>query len=569
MVLRPGIDHTRAAIIRQPGHVLVTGGPGSGKTTVALLKALHRSESLLPEQSILFLSFSRAAVHQVRDRMRELLESTVRKRVEVSTYHLFCLRVLEAHGRLLNGCIPRIITPVEERLLKAEHGDDWPGERARLAQQEGRYCFDLFASSVADLLERSSAIRTLYCSRYPLIILDEFQDTDDDQWRLVQALSRGSEIVCLADPDQRIFEYRGNIDPARLDQLREKLSPVCFDLGQQNHRSPQAGILEFGNAILKNKPLPKSSSVRQVTAPPSSSAWASTVHAAVVWMFRELRRVGIDDPSVAVLARTNAIVERISILLRDEHVYRGRALHPVPHDVVWDAELTAAAGQVIASILEWSGRSPRAGVAQTLEAIADYYRLKHAEKATKISASRATDFAAAATEVRAGRRVRRKAPRMLVEAAAHGTHLQGVPVEDWRAARAILSSVPDLSEIAETSRMLRLFRAGDILAAGLQDIWVRRGNYTGARNWLRRTLDRQRLLDVERPSRGCVLMNMHKSKGKEFDGVVIVEAPYFPLIASRGGRALQDRRLLRVAITRARHQVILVRPQGADALTKA
>lgn len=557
------LDDVRRSIISGAGHMLVTGGPGSGKTTVALLLARERAERLLPEQSVLFLSFSRAAVQQVRGRMRGTLQAQHRDRVEVATYHLFCLRIIEAHGRLLTGHVPRIITPAEERLLKATAPDTWEEERRRLARDEGRYCFDLFAQASAELLERSTSLRSLYCSSYPLVILDEFQDTGDDQWRMVQALARESEVVCLADPDQMIFEYRDDVDPRRLDQVIGHLAPARFSLGQQNHRSPRAGILELADAILRRRPLPKVDSVRYVRAPPGGAGWESTVHAAIIWLFSELRGLGIQNPSVAILARTNALVSRISALLREERTFQNRPLRPVTHEIVWDAELTAAAGQVVASIMEWSGRVVRDGAARTLDIVAEYFRLKNAERPSKSAASAAVDYAAAAEEVRAGNRVRKKAPRLLATAAEQQAMFTGAPVEDWLTARAVLEPAR-LKEIADASRMLRLFRAGDALAAGLQDMWVRQGDYVGATDWLRRTLERQRLLEAERPVTGAMVMNMHKSKGKEFDGVVLVEAPYHSLMRDRG---LAERRLLRVAVTRARHRVVFVRPRGADPLS--
>ena len=56
----------RQKILDEVGHILVTGGPGSGKTTIAIKKATERIEyGLLPGQSVLFLSFSRAAVARI------------------------------------------------------------------------------------------------------------------------------------------------------------------------------------------------------------------------------------------------------------------------------------------------------------------------------------------------------------------------------------------------------------------------------------------------------------------------------------------------------------------------
>jgi DNA helicase-2/ATP-dependent DNA helicase PcrA len=68
------------------------------------------------------------------------------------------------------------------------------------------------------------------------------------------------------------------------------------------------------------------------------------------------------------------------------------------------------------------------------------------------------------------------------------------------------------------------------------------------------------------------VMNMHKSKGKEFDAVILVEGQYHDRLLDRDWddrRISRQRRLLRVAITRARHTVILVRPQDAVPLVPA
>ena len=64
-----------------------------------------------------------------------------------------------------------------------------------------------------------------------MIIVDEFQDTDNDQWRFIEALAGVTDVFCLADPEQGIFEYRDDVDPRRLEILRERVSLTEFDLG--------------------------------------------------------------------------------------------------------------------------------------------------------------------------------------------------------------------------------------------------------------------------------------------------------------------------------------------------
>src|SRR3546814_4749 len=189
-----------------PYTTLFRSGPGSGKTTIALFKAQGRFATLKPGQEVLFLSFSRAAIRQVLLRCKEILTPSQRRAAVVHTYHAFCMEMLEAHGRLLHGRPVRFLYPGEERLQKSAFDGDWSVERQRQAAEMGLYCFDLFAAGTADLLEGCAALRGLVADRFPMIIVDEFQDTDDNQWRIVRALSAVTDVFCLADPEQRIFD---------------------------------------------------------------------------------------------------------------------------------------------------------------------------------------------------------------------------------------------------------------------------------------------------------------------------------------------------------------------------
>ncbi len=560
----------RKAIIAQDGHLLVLGGPGSGKTTIALLKAKRLCATLAPGQEILFLSFSRAAVRQILDRCKHVLTRKERALLTVKTYHSFCIETLESYGRVLVGKKPRFVFPREESVRKADHDGEWDDEVARLAK-EGTFCFDAVAAGVADLFGKTTLVSDLYAKKFPFVIVDEFQDTDENQWRVVQELAKATTVFCVADAEQRIFEYRKDIDPRRIDKARVALSPAVFDLGSDNHRSPNAGILAYADAVLKNTTLPDTPDVQRSSYYPNN--FAAAVHLEVVRMFALLRKRGIEDPTVAVLSRSNSLVSQISLLLAEEHQVSNGAkritLPPIDHNVVWDAELTIAAASVVASILEWPIRPPAAGVARTLQAAARFHRLKNAQRPSKTAQDAFAKFEKAAKAVGDGKAPAANAARALVQAREKGVPFFGEPTKDWLTARDVLAKTPGLDDIFAEARMMRLFRARDDVGGTLAASWLATGGYAGAQRAVELALDRHVLMSADREPSGCVLMSIHKSKGKEFDGVILVEGAHAsPFFDSREKPPhAASRRLLRVGITRARTQVRLVRPHNAPPLT--
>ncbi len=563
------LDDTRRDILAAGGHLLIEGGPGSGKTTVALLKAARTLTPLEPEQRVVFLSFSRAAVRQILDRVAEHIPRTLRDHLEVRTFHAFFLDLVRSHGPLITGTPSAFLPPDTENTRKADWEGDWDGETENLARR-GIYVFDRLAPAAATLLERSPALRRLYSDRYPLVIVDEFQDTNLDQWRAIQALAEGSTVICLADPDQRIYEgFIRGVDDTRLQQAIDALHPARFSLGSDNHRNAGSGILDYANAILHgySAALPAAIHDLRYRYPDTPE---QLTHRAISLLQAQLPEQLGRFPTIAVLAPSNAFAAAISEHISSERqTSSGRPLLPVDHELVWDPGLSAAAGYVVASILEWPTLARGDAIVGTLRNIADFYRIKLASSQTSTARLAVATTERAITAFAHGRVPRSGTGRAIVGAYDEGLPLTGNPVTDWQRARSRLRGSDQLKEVFGMARLLRLFHATDALAWGLRGIWDGEASYPGAADTVRRILADEVISGRPAEPHPVTLMNIHKSKGKEFDAVIIVEGQYRDKLLDRDWeprRITRQRRLLRVAFTRARHVVVLIRPHDAVAL---
>jgi DNA helicase II / ATP-dependent DNA helicase PcrA len=134
------------------------------------------------------------------------------------------------------------------------NGGNWSVECERLFREEGKVVFDLFAPKTHELLSHSTRLQELFSSCYPLIVVDEAQDTAEDQWQCIRLLSGRTQMMCLADLDQQIYDFRPGVSSDRVTHIMTALQPLRVDLAGQNHRSPDSEIVTFANDILLNTP---------------------------------------------------------------------------------------------------------------------------------------------------------------------------------------------------------------------------------------------------------------------------------------------------------------------------
>ncbi|WP_411076169.1 ATP-dependent helicase [Streptomyces sp. cmx-4-7] len=266
----PRLDATQREVVEHDGGpLLVLAGPGTGKTTTLVEAVAARVEKGADPERLLVLTFSRRAAVELRDRMAARLGG--RRPPQATTFHSYCYALIRAHQdaglfaeplRLLSG--PEQDLAVRELLAgqidlekSGLGGIRWPDELraclttrgfadevravlarsrelglepdalARFADRVGRPDWKAAAGFLAEYLDvldlqgvldytelvhRAVLLAgSVTLPRYDAVYVDEYQDTDPAQVRLLHALAGGgrSTVVAFGDPDQSIYAFRG------------------------------------------------------------------------------------------------------------------------------------------------------------------------------------------------------------------------------------------------------------------------------------------------------------------------------------------------------------------------
>ena len=512
----------RRAILDGNGHMLVVGGPGSGKTTIALLKARRTVlERLRPEQSVLFLSFSNAAIRRILESGGSILTNEIGRQVEIKTYHSFAWDILRSHGYLLSSQRKlAVIGAHDTAVLRAGLEDaDWSQEEGRLFVEDGRATYDQFAPRAADLLERSGVVRKCFSYAHPLILVDEFQDTDEEQWRLIRVLSDDSEIIALGDAEQRIYAWRKGVSETRMQDFADTFDAATFDFQDENNRSPATGIAGYARSLLSPEAhvdLPDDIVFQRI----GSWQFAVGLHFAVIRTLNEtFKRTGRRDFSLAVAARSRRMVRQISDLLGKELTVAGTTRPPVHHDVMFDQNQIALAARVVAFLMASPAVPQNERLASALERVGAVFR--SSGKKTGIQTS--NRLLGWAGKCRNDKVPNTKCVRALTTAfeAVDAVGLVGSPTEDWRAVRRALerSDAVELKRTGEHARYLRLLRRGSAIEERLAELWREKGTYEGAETELDEAILQDQLIDNHREASRISVMTMHQLKGREYDSV--------------------------------------------------
>jgi DNA helicase-2/ATP-dependent DNA helicase PcrA len=558
----------RRRLLATGGHILVRGGAGSGKTTISLAKASAdlTADGLGPDGKALFLSFARATVARVAEQAVGALPREHVRRIEVSTYHGFAWSVLKSHAYLL--CAQQgvsLLLPAQARgRLAGLDGAERLARQRRLFEEEGLIAFDLFPTLLTELFTRLPLLAQAYGIAYPLIIVDEFQDTNTDEWAMIEQLGQHSRIIALGDPKQRIYDFKG-ADPKRFDEFIGAFKPTEFDFKGENRRSTGTQITDFADHLLTGAFEADNYAGVTVTRYPDTRFRGMSLNPlkrAILAAAARLRRGG-DDWSLAVLVPANALAASVfEYMEKAEH-----RLPSYPVEILVSAEGPMLAANLIALLLEPPDPSDSLG-ALVLDALAAF-ELGRSEIATQGAMINANLYRSLAARARAEgdaslrRLVVGRGVETLIQQAA-GLALSGDPLTDWLTVRRLLDENPraEIKAVGKEARHMRLLPRGAQIESRLAEAWRSHGCYRNARTLLAAAVVEDQFTATTRPHRGVTVMTIHKAKGKEFDEVIVFEGMYQRYLQRQDVEGQRSARFnLHVAATRARRAVTLMTPQ--------
>ena len=345
----------REAVFTTEGPLLVLAGAGSGKTRALT----HRVAYLIEEKgvkpwNILAITFTNKAAGEMRERVNQLVDFGADS-VWVSTFHSLCVRILrrfienlgyttdfsiydsddtktlmkqifkdlEVNQKVLKergvlGVISsaknEMISP-EEFLLSAKADGDSRLQRIgelymeyqkRLKKNNALDFDDLLVKTV-ELFQAKQEVLEYYQDRFRYIMVDEYQDTNTVQFKLVSLLAAKYRNICVVgDDDQSIYRFRGaNIK--NILSFEETFPGAKVIKLEQNYRSTKM-ILDSANEVIKNNAGRKSKTLWQeneVGERPVFREFGSSFDEAE-WVVRDIVKKGGPWKDYAILYRTNA-----------------------------------------------------------------------------------------------------------------------------------------------------------------------------------------------------------------------------------------------------------------------
>lgn len=279
----------REAVKTIHGPVLILAGAGTGKTRTITARIAHMINEGIAPEAILAVTFTNKAASEMRERVAGMAPGGKGKKVVLGTFHAFCCRLLREHAEhvgykrnfviysqseqlsLIKRILARLLAKDEThdasvaqaRISRAKNHAESPGDPEQCLdaalfdayQNEMRALnamdFDDLLLHGVTLLENHPAVREQIQNRHRHVMVDEFQDTNSLQMRLLKALVPPPFNICVVgDDDQSIYGWRG-AEIANIQQFEHYFpNPRIIKL-EENYRSTTA-ILHTANSLIRH-----------------------------------------------------------------------------------------------------------------------------------------------------------------------------------------------------------------------------------------------------------------------------------------------------------------------------
>ena len=257
----------RRAVEAGSGPLLIVAGPGSGKTRTLTHRIAHLVRQRgVPAARCLAITFTRRAADEMRARLQTLLPA-VWKHIPLFTFHALGLAILQEHWNaaglqrgfriataaqrldVLRKALDVSETQARRLLATVSHAKrtQTTPEAAKLAHACETYQrelalrnlvdYDDLVSLAADVLETQPDLQASHRQRYPWVFIDEYQDVDEQQVRLIKQLAPADGNVCaIGDANQAIYGFRG-ADVRFFERFQDDFPNVQVVRLQRNYRS--------------------------------------------------------------------------------------------------------------------------------------------------------------------------------------------------------------------------------------------------------------------------------------------------------------------------------------------
>jgi DNA helicase-2/ATP-dependent DNA helicase PcrA len=360
----------REAASHGGGPLLVLAGAGSGKTRVITYRIANLLALGLPPDALCAMTFTNKAAAEMRERVAGLVSdrAAVRK-LTIGTFHALGLQILHAERKALG--LPRGFTIYDQsdqlgalrEAMRALHdgdrrydvkailtrislaknafigpeayvpnpADDYDVQAAQAYpryQEMMRACaafdFDDLIVEPVRLFERDPAVHRRWAERFRFVMVDEFQDTNAAQLRLVRHLVTDHQnLVVVGDDDQSIYSWRG-ADPTNILRFAELFPGAKIVKLEQNYRSTRT-ILAAANEVIANNPRRHGKQLwsQHAQGEPITHAVAATAEDEARWVAGEVFRLHKDGrpwSDIAVMYRSNLQAKLLEDELRQASV---------------------------------------------------------------------------------------------------------------------------------------------------------------------------------------------------------------------------------------------------------